>query len=318
MSLRSETGNNRLDDAARAGWLYYIAGNTQEEIASKLGVSRQSAQRLVSLAMSEGLVKMRLDHPIANCLELAERLKAAFALDFAEVVPSDAKSTSTTIGVAEAAASQIEKWLRSPQPIIMAIGTGRTLKAAIDQLPKMDCPQHRIVSLTGNITPDGSAAFYNVIFNLADKVKARAFPMPLPVFATSREERDLLHQQPMIKTTLELAAKANVTFLGIGELNDDAPLHEDGFITAAELTALQKGGGVAEIVGWSFDREGRIIEGMSNDRVASAPIPSRDTSLVIAIAKGEKKLPGITGAIKRRIINGLITDELTAEALLAG
>lgn len=317
MSLRSESGNNRLDDAARAGWLYYIAGNTQEEIAAKLGVSRQSAQRLVSLAMSEGLIKVRLDHPIANCLELAQRLKSRFALDFAEVVPSDPNSTSTTMGVAEAAAVEIEKWLRSPSPIIMAIGTGRTLKAAIDQLPKMDCPQHRIVSLTGNITPDGYAAFYNVIFNLADTVKARSYPMPLPVFASSREERDLLHQQTMIKTTLDLAAKANVTFLGIGDLGNNAPLFQDGFITEAELKALQKSGGVGEIVGWSFDREGRVIEGMTNDRVASAPIPSREKSLVVAIAKGEKKLPGILGAIRRRIVNGLITDELTAEALLA-
>ena len=75
---------------------------------------------------------------------------------------------------------------------------------------------------------------------------------------------------------------------------------------------------VGEIVGWTYDLEGRIISGMSNDRVASAPIPDRDKSLVIAIAKGEKKLPGITGAIKRRIINGLITDERTAEALLRG
>ncbi len=317
MSLRSESGNNRLDDAARAGWLYYIAGNTQEEIAAKLGVSRQSAQRLVSLAMSEGLIKVRLDHPIANCLQLAERLKSRFALDFAEVVPSDPNSTSTTMGVAEAAAVEIEKWLRSPSPIIMAIGTGRTLKAAIDQLPKMDCPQHRIVSLTGNITPDGYAAFYNVIFNLADTVKARSYPMPLPVFASSREERDLLHQQTMIKTTLDLAAKANVTFLGIGDLGNNAPLFQDGFITEAELKALQKSGGVGEIVGWSFDRDGRVIEGMTNDRVASAPIPSREKSLVVAIAKGAKKLPGILGAIRRRIVNGLITDELTAEALLA-
>lgn len=77
---RSDIGANRLDDAARAGWLYYIAGNTQEEIAAKLGVSRQSAQR-PSLAMSEGLVKVRLDHPIANCLSLAEELKKRFALD---------------------------------------------------------------------------------------------------------------------------------------------------------------------------------------------------------------------------------------------
>jgi DNA-binding transcriptional regulator LsrR (DeoR family) len=68
---------------------------------------------------------------------------------------------------------------------------------AVDQPPKMDSPRHRIVSLTGNITRDGSAAFYNVIFNLADKVTARASPLPLPVFATSREERGLLHLQPM-------------------------------------------------------------------------------------------------------------------------
>ena len=74
MSARQESVNARHDDAARAGWLYYVAGNTQDQIAAKLGVSRQSAQRLVSLAVSEGLVKVRLDHPIANCLELAARL----------------------------------------------------------------------------------------------------------------------------------------------------------------------------------------------------------------------------------------------------
>ena len=45
---------SKLDEAARAGWLYYVAGNTQDQIASKLGVSRQSAQRLVSLAVAEG------------------------------------------------------------------------------------------------------------------------------------------------------------------------------------------------------------------------------------------------------------------------
>ena len=40
LSKRRENGDNRLDDAARAGWLYYIAGNTQDEIAAKLGISR--------------------------------------------------------------------------------------------------------------------------------------------------------------------------------------------------------------------------------------------------------------------------------------
>ncbi len=316
MNARPET-SSRLDDAARAGWLYYVAGHTQDQIATALGISRQSAQRLVSLAMSEGLIKVRVDHPIANCLDLAARLKARFALDLVEVAPSVSDSSSTTIGVAEVAAAQIEKWLRMPEPVVMGIGTGRTLKAAISQLPPMECPQHKIVSLTGNIAPDGSAAFYNVIFTMADRIKARSFPMPLPVIASSPQERQMLLSQPMIKQTLALAAEASVTFVGIGDLGPRAPLYEDGFITEAELKALQKAGGVAEIVGWVFGRDGRMIDGVTNDRVSSAPLPSREKSLVVALAMGELKLPGILAAVNRRLVNGLITDERTAAALLS-
>jgi DNA-binding transcriptional regulator LsrR (DeoR family) len=310
------SNSTRLDDAARAGWLYYVAGNTQDQIARKLGVSRQSAQRLVSLAVSEGLVKVRIDHPIANCLDLAARLRQRFGLKLAEVVPTDPGSSSTTIGVADAAAAEIERRLGASEPIVMAIGTGRTLKAAIEKLPSMECPQHKVVSLTGNIAPDGSAAFYNVVFTMADKVKSRSFPMPLPVIASSPEERQLLHQQPMIQATLALSAEADVTFVGIGDLGDEAPLFIDGFITADELSALNRAGAVAEIVGWAIDREGRPIEGITNDRVASSPIPPRDSGMVIGIAKGSLKLPGIAAALKGGLINALITDEQTAASLL--
>ncbi len=318
MTKRLDNGSNRLDDAARAGWLYYIAGNTQDEIASKLGISRQSAQRLVSLAVSEGLVKVRLDHPIARCLDLAAKVRTQFALDLVEVVPSDPGSRSTTIGIAQAAAAEMERWLKSAKPIVMAVGTGRTLKAAIEQLTPMDCPQHRIVSLTGNIGPDGSASYYNVIFDMADAVKARLFPMPLPVIASSARERELLHGQAMIEATLKLTESADVTFVGVGDLGANPPLFQDGFITRAELKALHKAGAVGEIVGWAFDKGGRLIEGITNERVASAPIPSRERSQVIAVAMGEHKLPGIRAAANRRLVNGLITDEATAEALLAG
>ena len=317
MAPRLDTGGNRLDDAARAGWLYYVAGNTQEEIATKLGISRQSAQRLVSLSVSEGLIKVRLDHPIGRCMDLAARLKAKFALQLVEIVPSDPGSDNTTIGVAQATAAEIERWLKRSDPIVMAIGTGRTLKAAVEQLTPMDARHHKVVSLTGNIAPDGSAAYYNVIFNVADTVKARSFPMPLPVIASSARERELLHAQPMIRETLALAAMADVTFVGVGDLGPDAPLYLDGFITEAELKSLQSSGAVGEICGWAFDADGTLIESQTNDRVASAPIPSRENALVVAIAMGRKKLPGIRATLSRGLVNGVITDENTAEGLLA-
>lgn len=312
------TGNNRLDDAARAGWLYYVAGNTQDQIAAKLGVSRQSAQRLVSLAMSEGLVKVRIDHPIARCLSLSQELASRYGLAFAEVVPSDPASDSTTLGVALATAAEVEKWLRRPEPAVIAMGTGRTLKAAIELLPSIECPQHKVVSLTGNIAPDGSAAFYNVVFTMADKVKSRSFPMPLPVIASSPKERQTLHSQAMIQATLALAGQADIAFVGIGDLGKGAPLALDGFLDKDELAALQDAGAVGEIVGWAFDADGKLISGETQARVASAPLPDLRRTLVVAAAMGKRKLPGIRAAIKGRLVSGLITDEATAEALLTG
>ncbi|MCQ1835534.1 sugar-binding transcriptional regulator [Neorhizobium galegae] len=316
MAKRSDT-QGRLDDAARAGWLYYVAGRTQDEIAAAMSISRQSAQRLVSLAVAERLIKVRLDHPIAACLELAEALRKKYDLKHVEVVPSDPAGVSSTVGIAEAGAAEIERWLKRPDPIVIAVGTGRTLKAAVDQLPPMECPQHRIVSLTGNIGPDGSAAFYNVIFSMADAIKARHFPMPLPVLCSSAEERETLHDQALVRSTLRLGAQADVTFVGIGELGPDGPLCVDGFLGKEEMLKLVQEGAAGEICGWVYDNQGRLLANSINDRVASVPIPPRETSSVIGIAQGRKKFQAISAALRGNIINGVITDEATAEQLLA-
>ena len=312
---RDDEGS-RLDDAARAGWLYYVAGNTQEEIAAKLGISRQAAQRLVSLSISAGLVRVRIDHPIAACLELAAGLRDRYGFKLVEVVPSDPASASTTLGIAEACAAEMERRLRGEKPLVVAMGTGRTLKAAVENLPAMTCRQHRIVSLTGNVAPDGSASVYNVIFSMADRVRAPHYPMPLPVVVSSPEERALLHGQTVVQSTLSLVAAASVAFVGIGELDREAPLVVDGFITPQDRQSLIADGGIGEIVGWVFDAEGRILDCPFNARVASAPIPSTTHCEVIAVAMGPAKAAAIRAAADGKLVNGLITDEATARRLL--
>lgn len=318
MATRRSDDAARLDDAARAGWLYYVAGKTQDEIAKALKISRQSAQRLVSLSVSAGLVKVRIDHPIAACLDLAARLRERFDIGFAEVVPSAAGSTSTTLGIALAGAAEMERRLRQAEPLVIAMGTGRTLKAAVEHLPAMECPQHRIVSLTANITLDGSASIYNVIFSMADQIRAPHYPMPLPVVVSSREERLLLHGQKVVQATLALAAKADVTFVGVGDIGPAAPLVMDGFVTAGECEALSKDGGVGEIVGWVFDAKGRILDCAFTERVASAPLPPTARSEVIVLGMGPVKTRPIRAALEGRLVNGVVTDETTATALLAG
>lgn len=303
----------KLEQAARAAWLSHVAGKTQDEIAGIMGVSRQTAQRLVAQAVAEGIVKIRIDHPFAHCMDIARSLQDRWGLAFCQIAPSDAPEA----GVALVLADVIEGWLRRPQPLILAVGTGRTLRGAVAQLPHIDCPQHRIVSLTGNIAPDGSTAYYNVLFTLSDLVTARSFPLPLPVIAPTTPERLAVNGQPIIQRLIRMSADAAVAFVGIGTVDLDAPLMLDGFLSRPDLDALVKAGAVGEITGWAYDAQGRLIEGLSNDRVASAPIPPRDTTLVIGAAHGAAKVPAIRGALQGGLISGLITDAETGTALLA-
>ena len=316
MARSTEGESARLDDAARAGWLYYVAGNTQDEIARKLGISRQTAQRLVSLAMSERLIKVRLDHPIARCMELSSALRQRYDLHYCEVSPTDPASASSTLGIAQIAAAEMERWLRRPDPVVIGIGTGRTMRAVADQLPAMQCPQHRLVALVGTGKLDGSASFYDVIIRVSDTVRSAHYPMPLPVIARSIEERDLLMSLPSVRSVLSLVDQADVTFVGVGSLGENSALLKDGFITPEENENLRRAGAVGEITGWAFDAQGRLIVGHLNDRVASAPLRSPAKRLLIGVAMGVARRAPIRAALLGRLISGLITDEATAEHLL--
>src|SRR5258707_15724317 len=109
----SGTETSRLDNAARAGWLYFIAGKTQDEIAKILNVSRATAQRFVSLCLTERLITFRLEHPITACMELAARMKDGFELRYCEVVPTDPASATAVAGISARAAA-LAQMVRPP------------------------------------------------------------------------------------------------------------------------------------------------------------------------------------------------------------
>jgi DNA-binding transcriptional regulator LsrR (DeoR family) len=308
--------NGRLEYAARAAWLYFVAGKTQEEISRELGVSRPTAQRLVSTAVSRRLITFRFEHPIASCMTLAERMKEKYGLRTCWVVPSDAGDRSSLNGIANALAGIVDTVLSAQTPCIAAFGTGRSLRAGINLLQPFAGQQHTLVALVGNIAPDGSASRFDVITPLAEISGARAFPIPLPVLAENAEQRQLLVGLPMVRRVHDLVDLADITLVGIGQMDLEAQQFMDGFISQDELLQLLKGGAVGEIVGWGYDSSGELLQGQVNARVTSAPLTADPSRLVVGTASGPRKVPAIRGALLGRLVNGLITDEQTALALL--
>jgi len=307
-----------MEIAVRAAWLYHVAGNTQHEIARKLQISRPTAQRLVAFALERGLVKVRVNHKVASCLELAIALRQRYDLVVCDVVPVNADSPDQVLRkIAVAAAQVMESYLNEIQPKIIALGSGQTIKAVIGELNVLARPQHRLLSLVGTIARDGSSNPYDAALQAAEKIGSKCFLIPAPLLADSPEERRQWCNHRLYKIVEELSNQADVAFVGIGDMGVGCPMHRDGFLTREEVMELVKAGAVGDNLGWAFSEAGELVRASSQQRVTSIQLRRPPKMPVIAFAGGERKARAVLGALRGQWINGLVTDETCARIILA-
>jgi DNA-binding transcriptional regulator LsrR (DeoR family) len=114
-----------------------------------------------------------------------------------------------------------------------------------------------------------------------------------------------------------LAEQAKATFVGVGHIAWNAPLHQNGFINDDEVAELVELGAVGEIAGWAYDRHGVLLQQGTNSRVASVSLEQPAQRLIIGIAGGVKKVDAILAALRGKLISGLIADEAAAQAILS-
>lgn len=307
-----------MEIAVRAAWLYHVAGNTQHEIARKLQISRPTAQRLVAFALERGLVKVRVNHKVASCLELAVALRQRYDLVVCDVVPVNADSPDQVLRkIAVAAAQVMESYLNEIQPKIIALGSGQTIKAVIGELNVLARPQHRLLSLVGTIARDGSSNPYDAALQAAEKIGSKCFLIPAPLLADSPEERRQWCNHRLYKIAEELSNQADVAFVGIGDMGVGCPMHRDGFLTREEVMELVKAGAVGDNLGWAFSEAGDLVRASSQQRVTSIQLRRPPKMPVIAFAGSERKARAVLGALRGQWINGLVTDETCARVILA-
>ena len=73
---------------ARVCWHYFKEGQTQDEIAKRLGLTRKRVNRVLNEARASGFVQITIDSAVSACVGLEARLVEKFGLRRAIVVPS--------------------------------------------------------------------------------------------------------------------------------------------------------------------------------------------------------------------------------------
>ena len=302
--------------AVRAAWLHYAGGLTQSEVAKRLGVPSVKAHRLIARAVAEGVVKVTIDGDIVECVELEAKLAARFDLQYCEVAPDLGEEGFEFRSLGQAGAGFLRREIESGNNKVIGLGHGRTLSSAVHHLSRVSAKDLRFVSLLGGLTRNYAANPYDVMHRIAEKTGMQAHVMPVPFFANTREDRDVLLAQRGVKEVFDLANGAELKLVGLGTVDTDAQLVLSGMVEPREIKEVTAAGGVGEILGHFFDADGNIIETTLTARTLSASLPRSKKERLVALSGGLPKVEAIRAVLKSRCLYGLITDERTAQALL--
>jgi DNA-binding transcriptional regulator LsrR (DeoR family) len=302
--------------ATRAAWLYHAGGFTQSEVAEKLGLAPAKTHRLIARAAKAGLVRVFVEGPIGGCIVAENQLRDGFGLAFCRVVPALDEPGLPLRSLGIAGAIFLRDVLERGEHGIIGVGHGRTLAAAVDQMPRVSAPQVRLVSLLGGLPRRISTGPFDVIHRLAEKTGAEAYLLPVPMVANTPADGDVLRAQRGVTETLALATQATLVLAGIGAVNEAAFLPMAGMVAPEEVRQLRAQGAAGEMLGRYFAADGTLIETELHDRVIAVP-PSAMRGLV-AVAGGAEKADAITAVLLSGLLHGLITDEPTARLLVAG
>lgn len=315
----ADSSDQDLSLAARAAWLSFIGGLTQGVIANRLGLSAAKAHRLIALAQQRGLVKVFVEGVPDDCLALEDRLAAHFGLESCAVAPNVDPAGETRgpfAAVGSAGARFLHRWLEEAGPALIGVGKGRTLSAAVAQVPTLKRPDLKFVSVSGSLTRKLAANPFDVVHALVAKTGGEGYFLPVPYLAGSVEEKEVLLEQKSVRDLLALAREAELYVVGIGAHSADAHVRATGMVSESEWAELTRLGAVGDLMGSFLDCNGKPVDAAANRQAVGLAIADLKGRRVAALAGSAEKGPAILAALATGVITDLVVDESAARRVV--
>ncbi len=302
--------------ATRAAWLYFVGGLTQAQIGKELGTNRIRVNRLLAEAREQGLVQIRITGRMANCVDLEQTLKKRFGLDEVIVVPTPPDQALVPQVIATAAGMALDARLKDGMSV--GVGWGRTLRLSLRSVTVRPLRRLSVVSLLGGLTRGAAMNPHETASHLADLLDAQCYYVAAPALADSEATRRVLMSQLMLREVFAKAERVDIAFLSVGDLSPGGTMSRVRLIDREESRSLLEAGAVGDICVHWIDRLGRIVDHPLNSRsVALSPDKLRNIPCVILASGGKSKVESLHGVLHGKMVNVLITDEVTAGGVLA-
>lgn len=281
---------------------------SQVDIAKKLGLSTATVSRLLQKARLAGIVRIEvLD--LSSSEDLSDALIDGLKLRNAAVI--DTPSSNVLSALAAPVGSLLQQaGLRSGSTL--GIGWGRAVRevtlAGLPQLPGI-----ATIALNGGMQQ--AAPHFQInefVRQAAEQMGGTPHFLHAP-YISSSELRDAFLADPTVQQVTSLWNQLDAAIVGVGLTHQASPSEATAALPGERALSHAAG----DVLRHYVTEAGEILHWDGEERMmAASPEQLRRIPLCIAVAATPAKAPGIIGAARSGMINALVTDANTAQAIL--
>lgn len=311
--------SSKRQNIIKAAKLYYYGNMSQEEIAQVMGISRPKVSRLLAEGRQLNIVQVVIQDPGTSLANNAERIKNHYKLDFVKVVPTQNTAAATMALIGREASAFLNENIQEES--LVGITWGNTINTFVHEFrAKRPMPKATVVQLVGGLYSHSmNFDVREVAKDLARKLECPYSILQSPMVVHNPKLRDMFMEEPSVKEHFRLVRRAQMAFVGVGSANyKDSVARQANFINERDAQILSDMGLVGDICGHQLMPDGTEPETFFSRRLISVALEDLHCiPMVIGLCEGKKKVAPLRAALRGRHLNGLITDEVAAIALIA-
>ena len=317
---QNSTLQEELRLITKIAYLYHKQNMKQSEIADQLDLSQATVSRILKRAEEEEIVRTTVNIPTGVYSELENELCSKYGLKSAIVVHCEDGSDDAVFHYLGSAAAYYVETTLGRNEIVGLSSWSSTLLSMVNSMHRFPkASKAKVVQMLGGMgNPSAKTYAARITEQFAKLVQGKPIYLPAPGVARSQDVLDDLKTDPYVREAYDLFDKVTLAIVGIGSVEPSKLLADSGNIfSAEELTDLQNAGAVGDICLRFFDLEGVEVNLPLDKRVVSIQLDQlAQAKRIVGVAGGHRKLNAIRGALNGKHINVLITDHVSAMALM--
>jgi DNA-binding transcriptional regulator LsrR (DeoR family) len=303
----------------RTAWLYHVEGLTQAQIGERMNLTRRRVNELLAAAKEEGIVRVSFASPLAAGMELESQLRDRFGLEAAVIVPTPADPRLLHQALGRGGAVYLDGLIQARKPRSIGVGWGETLRETISHMTPVSEPQIEVRSMMGGLMRGSEINTFEIVRGFAQVLKAQCHYFAAPIYAESPQSREAIIAQSVFERIFRQTCEVDISYLSVGDVTGQSLQVRYGLPAGTDVGDLIAAGAVGDLLGHYIDAEGRPIDHPLNQQMLAPGLADyRNIPCRIVASGGTHKQAVLRATIRAGLATVLVTDENSAQALLAG